>query len=88
MKPRLSRIFPFLPALCFIAGCVTKNDQTQQAPTAPKDTQAVKVEGVGSWIPRKVKSKKDIIGDGTVMTDSRAMEQANAAGRAVRNSGN
>jgi hypothetical protein len=42
------------------------------------------VSSPGSWIPRKVKSKQDVIGDQTMETTGELLERANATGRAFR----
>jgi hypothetical protein len=41
---------------------------------------AVQVNSLGSWIPRKVKKKADIIGDAAQVVDAEALNKINAQG--------
>lgn len=56
-----------------------------QTTTASGDQPVVRKQqttytGTGTWIPRKVKKKSDLIGDQTTVTSGEALERANRAG--------
>jgi hypothetical protein len=65
------------------AGCATP-PRTSRPATAGPETIVTQVSSPGSWIPRKVKSKQDVIGDQTMETTGELLERANATGRAFR----
>lgn len=75
-------------SLLLLSGCSTTAKSTGAQPEAVKDQakavqteQYYPVQTTGSWIPRKVKKKEDIVGNGVVAVEGAALEQAVDAGR-------
>lgn len=65
-------------AALLLAGCATKPKET--ATETKKTDEYTTVTSMGSWIPRKVKTKADVIGDSTGVTDKKILERAVNAG--------
>ncbi len=64
-----------------LGGCATTPTTSEKkAPTTAEVEDAVQVNSLGSWIPRKVKKKADIIGDAAQMVDAEALDKINAQG--------
>ena len=76
MKSRLHRLLTLLAAasLSLSAGCASKTTATtESSKTSSNETT---VQSIGSWIPRKVKKKSDILGDSTGEADKSVLQQA------------
>lgn len=83
-----SRLLPALLAVlaaAFLAGCNTTAKTATQA-EKPKAAQAeeetVEVSSTGSWLPRKVKKKRDLVGDATQQTSAEALQKVQDLGKA------
>ena len=64
-----------------LGGCATTSTSPEKkAPTTAAVEDAVQVNSLGSWIPRKVKKKADIIGDAAQVVDAEALNKINAQG--------
>lgn len=64
-----------------LTGCTTTKT-TSATPEKPKAAKAEyeQVNSMGSWIPRKVKKKSDLVADGTSTVDGSALERVQEAG--------
>ena len=64
-----------------LGGCATTpTTPEKKAPTTAEVEESVQVNSLGSWIPRKVKKKADIIGDASQVVDAEALNKINAQG--------
>jgi PBP1b-binding outer membrane lipoprotein LpoB len=64
-----------------LGGCATTpTTPEKKAPTTAEVEESVQVNSLGSWIPRKVKKKADIIGDAAQVVDAEALNKINAQG--------
>jgi len=64
-----------------LGGCATTpTTPEKKAPTTAEVEASVQVNSLGSWIPRKVKKKADIIGDASQVVDAEALNKINAQG--------
>ncbi|NBX59163.1 MAG: hypothetical protein EBT62_01660 [Opitutaceae bacterium] len=64
-----------------LSGCATTpTTPEKKAPTTAEVEESVQVNSLGSWIPRKVKKKADIIGDASQVVDAEALNKINAQG--------
>ena len=63
-----------------LSGCAqTKTAEAEKKDPAKQETYT-QVNSTGSWIPRKVKKKEDLIGDQTQVAAPSALDRAVAAG--------
>ncbi len=72
-----------LAAAVLLGGCSTSTksaDTKAPAKTAQDDQAYVPVSTMGSWIPRKVKKKEDVIGTTGENVAPEAMNRVNAQG--------
>ena len=64
-----------------LGGCATTpTTPEKKAPTTAEVEESVQVNSLGSWIPRKVKKKANIIGDAAQVVDAEALNKINAQG--------
>lgn len=64
-----------------LGGCATTpTTPEKKAPTSAEVEESAQVNSLGSWIPRKVKKKADIIGDAAQVVDAEALNKINAQG--------
>jgi hypothetical protein len=64
----------------FLAGCNTPPAPAETKKASAKEETYVPVNSMGSWIPRKVKKKEDIIGDSGQVASGSALEKIDAHG--------
>ncbi len=85
MNHRLTFVIVALSAAAFLAGCNT-TAKTAAQPEKPKaaasDEEYVQVNSTGSWLPRKVKKKRDLVGDATQQTSAEALQKVQDLGKA------
>lgn len=71
-------------AIALVTGCATDKktaDDTKKTPSAAQE-EYVTVNSMGSWIPRKVKKKDDLIGDKTGVASAEALQKVQNMGAA------
>lgn len=76
-----------LGSLLLLSACKTPAKSTGAQPDTGKGKavqaeQYYPVQTTGTWIPRKVKKKSDIVANGVTSTEGAALEQVIDAGRA------
>ena len=68
-------------AAFLLGGCATTpTTPDKKATTTAEVEDTVQVNTLGSWIPRKVKKKADIIGDASQVVAAEALDKINAQG--------
>lgn len=83
---RLSSVVLAVTAAALLAGCNT-TAKTAAQPEKPKaaaqaEEETVEVNSTGSWLPRKVKKKRDVIGDSTQQASAEALQKVQDLGKA------
>lgn len=69
-------------ALCLAAGCATDKTTAKAPPSSESNAQkeTVSVNSMGSWIPRKVKKKEDVLGDTSSVASGEALQKVQTQG--------
>ena len=79
---RSTALIAALACCAFAGGCNFTQTSAQPEKQKASRDEYVQVNSMGSWIPRKVKKKSDLIGDSTQVVESDALQRVQAAGAA------
>lgn len=82
MNPARTAPIALVAITLLLSACSSpsKSAETKDKPKAAKQETYYQVESTGSWIPRKVRKKEDLMGSAVTAVEGEAMQKAIDAG--------